>query len=125
MLAGAIVRAPGRALLSVRVHIMTELEDAKKRAATTYNAASDFYDNPANTLWERYGRRTVERLKLARGERVLDVCCGSGASAIPAAEFVGPEGAVVGVDLADNLLELARAKAKQRGLTHIQFRNGA
>lgn len=99
-------------------------DDAQRRAATTYNAASDFYDHPANTFWSRYGRRTVERLRLAQGERVLDVCCGSGASAIPAAEIVGPKGAVVGVDLAENLLELARSKAEQRGLTNIEFRSG-
>jgi ubiquinone/menaquinone biosynthesis C-methylase UbiE len=53
---------------------MSELETAKKRAATTYNAAADFYDHPANTFWERYGRRTVERLGLTAGQRVLDVC---------------------------------------------------
>jgi|SRR5215213_4388814 len=100
------------------------IEDAKKKATTTYNAASDFYDHPANTFWGRYGRRTVERLRLAAGERVLDVCCGSGASAIPAAETVGPTGSVDGVDLAENLLALARSKAKERGLTNIEFRSG-
>jgi len=100
---------------------MTTLEDAKKKAATTYNAASDYYDHPANTFWGRYGRRTVERLGLTPGARVLDVCCGSGASAIPAAEIAGPDGSVVGVDLAENLLELARSKAKQRGLANIDF----
>ena len=103
---------------------MTSLEDAKKKAAATYNAAADRYDHPANTFWERYGRRTVERLGLAPGARVLDVCCGSGASAIPAAEIVGPEGSVIGVDLAANLLELARNKAKQRGLENIEFQSG-
>jgi ubiquinone/menaquinone biosynthesis C-methylase UbiE len=103
---------------------MSTLDEAKKKAAATYNAASDFYDHPANTFWERYGRRTVERLQLAEGARVLDVCCGSGASAIPAAEAVGPRGSAIGVDLAENLLELARAKAKQRGLTNIQFETG-
>ena len=100
------------------------LDDAQKKAAATYNAASDFYDHPANTFWGRYGRQTVERLQLARGERVLDVCCGSGASAIPAAEIVGPSGSVVGVDLAENLLALARSKAKARGLNNIEFRSG-
>lgn len=103
---------------------MTTLDDAKKKAAATYNSASDFYDHPANTFWERYGRRTIERLHLAEGARVLDVCCGSGASAIPAAEAVGPMGSVTGVDLATNLLELARTKAEQRGLTNIQFKSG-
>jgi ubiquinone/menaquinone biosynthesis C-methylase UbiE len=103
---------------------MNTLEDAKKKAATTYNAASDYYDHPANTFWARYGRRTVERLGLAPGAHVLDVCCGSGASAIPAAEIVGASGSVVGVDLAENLLELARAKAKQHGLKNINFQTG-
>lgn len=103
---------------------LNALEEAKKKAATAYNAASDFYDHPANTFWGRYGRQTVERLRLAPGERVLDVCCGSGASAIPAAETVGSAGSVVGVDLAENLLELARSKAKQRGLENIEFRSG-
>lgn len=103
---------------------MNNLDDAKRKAATAYNAASDYFDHPANTFWERYGRRTVERLRLAPGARVLDVCCGSGASAIPAAAVVGPGGSVVGVDLADNLLELARAKAKQLGLENVEFQSG-
>jgi ubiquinone/menaquinone biosynthesis C-methylase UbiE len=99
-------------------------EDAKKKAAATYNAASDSYDHPANFFWERYGRRTVERLRLPSGARVLDACCGSGASAIAAAELVGSAGFVLGVDLAENLLELARRKAKQRGLKNLDFRVG-
>ena len=69
------------------------------------------YDHPANTFWSRYGGRSVERLRLSPGQRVLDVCCGSGASAIPAAETVGSTGSVVGVDLAENLLALARVYA--------------
>ena len=101
---------------------MESEEDAKTKAATTYNAASDYYDNPVNSFWERFGRRTIERLNLNPGARVLDVCCGSGASAIPAAEKVGPDGFVLGVDLAENLLALAREKARQRGLNNIEFR---
>lgn len=103
---------------------MTDLETAKKKAATTYNAAADFYDHPTNTFWERYGRRTVERIGLIPGQRVLDVCCGSGASALPAARMVAPNGSVVAIDLAENLLALAREKAKQLNLTNIDFRPG-
>jgi ubiquinone/menaquinone biosynthesis C-methylase UbiE len=103
---------------------MPTLDEAKARAAGTYNAASDTYDDPANAFWARFGRRTVERLALRPGDRVLDVCCGSGASAIPAAEAVGPAGAVVGVDLAERLLALARAKAAARGMKHARFERG-
>jgi len=103
---------------------MATPDDAKAKAATTYNAAADYYDDPANSFWERFGRATVERLQLPLGARVLDVCCGSGASALPAAEMVGPQGFVLGIDLAANLLELARTKAAKRGLMNTQFRVG-
>ncbi len=103
---------------------MATPEQAKSRSAATFNAASDFYDHEANSFWERFGRRTIERLGLRPGARVLDVCCGSGASAIPAAEAVGPSGSVLGVDLSEDLLELARAKARSRRLANIEFRAG-
>ena len=103
---------------------MSKLDDAQARTAATYNAAADAYDEPANSFWERFGRRTIERLSLKRGSRILDVCCGSGASAIPAAETVGPEGSVLGIDLAEKLLERARRKADARRLTNVEFRIG-
>jgi len=62
----------------------------------------------------------IARLELQPGERVLDVACGSGNLAIPAARA----GAVVsGVDIAPNLVEQARARAASEGLT-IQFDEG-
>jgi ubiquinone/menaquinone biosynthesis C-methylase UbiE len=103
---------------------MTTLDEAKAKAAATYNAAADFYDDRANSFWARFGRETIERLKLPSGARVLDVCSGSGASAIPAAQAVGPKGSVLAVDLAQNLLALARAKANALGLKNVEFRNG-
>ena len=102
----------------------TPADQARERAIRTYNAAADLYDDPANSFWERFGRRTVERLHLRKGDRVLDVCCGSGASALPAAQIVGPAGSVLGVDAAEKLLDNARAKAKARGLDNVQFRTG-
>jgi SAM-dependent methyltransferase len=99
-------------------------DEARARAASTYNAASDHYDDPANTFWDRFGRETVERLGLRPRARVLDACCGAGASAIPAAERVGPAGSVLGIDVAEDLLALARAKAAARGLANAEFRAG-
>jgi SAM-dependent methyltransferase len=100
---------------------MTDPTTPQARAAFAYNSASDLFDAPALSFWDRFGRRTVERIALQPGESVLDVCCGSGASALPAAERVGPTGRVLGVDIAERLLALARAKAARRGLRHARF----
>jgi hypothetical protein len=36
-------------------------DDPIAKAAATYDAAADFYDNAANSFWSRFGRRTIER----------------------------------------------------------------
>src|ERR1700756_1620726 len=95
-------------------------QSAQERAAFTYNAAADFYDASPLSFWDYFGRRTIELASLPIGSRVLDVCCGSGASALAAAKVVGPMGNVIGVDLAEELLELARTKAIQRRLGNIK-----
>jgi ubiquinone/menaquinone biosynthesis C-methylase UbiE len=99
-------------------------DSAKIKAATTYNSAADHFDDAPLAFWERTGKRTVDRLYLASGSNVLDVGCGTGASALPAAAIVGPTGHVTGVDLADRLLEQGRAKAAQRGLQNVTFQLG-
>ena len=100
------------------------LEAAKLKAEKTYNAAADTFDAEPLAFWGRYGRRTVERLRLRPGSRVLDVCCGTGASALPAARAVGAKGAIVAVDLAEDLLRVGRAKATEAGSSWVQFRRG-
>jgi SAM-dependent methyltransferase len=62
----------------------------------------------------------IARLNLKPGDRVLDVACGSGNLAIPAARAGAT---VTGVDIATNLLEQARVRAASEGLT-IQFDEG-
>jgi ubiquinone/menaquinone biosynthesis C-methylase UbiE len=98
------------------------LRQAKAKATATYDAAADHFDEKPLAFWERIGTRTVERLALATGAKVLDVGCGTGASALPAAQAIEPSGFVTGVDLSARLLDRARAKAKTRGLSNIEFR---
>jgi len=62
----------------------------------------------------------VERLRIRPGLRVLDVACGTGNTAIPAAR-AGAE--VVGVDIAPNLLEQARQRAAAEKLA-VRFEEG-
>jgi ubiquinone/menaquinone biosynthesis C-methylase UbiE len=58
---------------------------------------------------------------LQGGERVLDVACGTGLVSFRAAASVGPEGAVLGTDLSENMVECARAMAAQPHLRHTTF----
>jgi SAM-dependent methyltransferase len=104
--------------------MLSNPDPVKVKAAAAYNAAADHFDDEALGLWAKYGGRTIERLALQPGATVLDVGCGTGASAIPAALHVGPEGKVIAADLADRLLEIARRKAAARGLENIEFRLG-
>jgi ubiquinone/menaquinone biosynthesis C-methylase UbiE len=97
-------------------------DPAKIKAATTYNSAAAHFDDGPLAFWDRYGRRTVGHLDLKRGSSVLDVGCGTGASALPAAFLVGPNGTVLGVDLAEKMLAKARSKAAQRHLQNVEFR---
>ena len=99
---------------------MTTLTPQQK-AEKIYNLTVDFFDHPALHFWDTFGRKTIDLLELAPGMRVLDVCCGTGASAIPAARQVGATGKVTGVDIAENLLQLARSKADRLKLKNVEF----
>ena len=95
--------------------------DIKAVSASTFAATADHFDDPALSFWDQVGRETVARLGLRPGDRVFDACCGTGASAIPAAQIVGDGGHVLGFDVAGPALARARAKAADQGLANIEF----
>lgn len=67
------------------------------------------------------GQRALAAAQLRAGERVLDVGCGCGDSALAAAEQVGAAGAVLGIDLSRPMLERARERAREAGATNVRF----
>src|SRR3990172_8460416 len=67
-------------------------------------------------------RRLLELAGLAPGQRVLDIACGTGEPALPAAEVVGAQGYVLGTDLSEKMLSVAQDKARARGLANVEFR---
>src|ERR1700687_1040009 len=68
------------------------------------------------------GLRAIEALSPRGGEVIVDVGCGTGQTVLQLADLVGPEGRVIGVDIAPLLLDAARERAN--GLDHISFIEG-
>jgi ubiquinone/menaquinone biosynthesis C-methylase UbiE len=66
--------------------------------------------------------RMLDLADLAAGTRVLDVGTGTGDTAISAARRVGPDGFVLGIDVADGMLQLAREKAARETNVNLEFR---
>ncbi|MGH9117007.1 MAG: methyltransferase domain-containing protein [Acidimicrobiales bacterium] len=62
--------------------------------------------------------------RLAAGERVVDLGSGAGLDCFVAASRVGPGGHVIGIDMTLEMLDRARAAARQLGLDHVEFREG-
>jgi len=61
---------------------------------------------------------------LHAGEVVLDLGSGAGADVLISARRVGPTGRAIGLDMTDEMLDLARANAAEAGLTNVEFRKG-
>jgi arsenite methyltransferase len=59
--------------------------------------------------------------RLQPGERVLDLGSGAGTDSLVAAQMVGPEGSVTGIDMTPEMLAKARAVAAEMGVTNVEF----
>jgi ubiquinone/menaquinone biosynthesis C-methylase UbiE len=89
--------------------------------------------NPNKALWEKgdftriaaamreSGEALVARLGIAPGLDVLDLGCGDGTTALPAARLGAN---VLGVDIAANLVAAGNARAQQAGLSNLRFQEG-
>src|SRR5919204_7044642 len=89
--------------------------------------------NANKALWEKgdftriaatmreSGEALVGKLGISEGLQVLDLGCGDGTTAVPAAEL-GAD--VLGVDIASNLVAAGTARAEALGLTNLRFEQG-
>jgi enediyne biosynthesis protein CalE5 len=82
--------------------------------------------------WDRFfdeqmaflNHRLVADARLRSGLHVLDLGSGTGYPALLDAQIVGPNGCVIGIDLAEQMLEAARRKATRLGLANVTFKTG-
>ena len=76
-------------------------------------------------IFEPWARWALQAHPPAPGDRVLDVACGTGIGARLAACLVGPEGSVVGVDVDDGMLAVARTTRGHTAETPIEWRHAS
>jgi 2-polyprenyl-3-methyl-5-hydroxy-6-metoxy-1,4-benzoquinol methylase len=72
-------------------------------------------------LFRDFTEDFLRRAGLAPGMRVLDIGCGVGDVSLLAAEFVGPSGAVFGIDRSKEAITVARQRVAATGLDHVRF----
>lgn len=89
--------------------------------------------NPNQALWEKgdftriastmreSGESLVKSIGISKGKKVLDLGCGDGTTALPAAKL-GAD--VLGVDIANNLVAAGNQRAKAAGLSNLRFQQG-
>lgn len=80
------------------------------------------YDGVEQRLTAPVSERMLDLAELRPGMRVLDLATGRGEPAVRAAHRVGPSGAVLGVDLSEELLQMARERAAREGLSNLELR---
>jgi demethylmenaquinone methyltransferase / 2-methoxy-6-polyprenyl-1,4-benzoquinol methylase len=75
-------------------------------------------------LHHRWRARAADLAELDPGDSALDACCGTGDLALELARRTGPAGRVIGSDFSERMLDIARAKAAERGAAGIRFEWG-
>ncbi len=106
---------------------MTEIIDKDKYVRNIFNTIASKYDlmNLIMTWgmlpgWQKF---LLKKTRLTKGNKALDVCCGTGELAMQMAELVGPEGQVWGLDFAQKMLKIAQEKvdnSEQKNITFVE-----
>jgi len=99
--------------------------DAKSRELQSWTAVAPGWrkhDARVTQMLDHVSVRLLERAEVKEGSAVLDVACGTGEPAIPAARRVGSTGRVFATDAIAGMVDFARAKATAANLHNIEFR---
>lgn len=94
--------------------------DMRQAIASLFSRAAETYDGVGVDFFSVFGRQLVADAGVGIGERVLDIGTGRGAVLFPAAEAVGPTGSVLGIDLAEGMVEHTRQMVESRSMSNAR-----
>jgi ubiquinone/menaquinone biosynthesis C-methylase UbiE len=96
-----------------------ELNDYKQGVADSYDRRSQTYDN---SDWHvQICRRLLEYSQVSAEQTVLDIGTGTGHLASAAAQIVGDQGEVIGIDISARMIEQAQSKVNALGFSNVEF----
>ena len=100
---------------------MLDAEAFKANERLAWDLCAEKYDGYLTRAFIPFSQKLVHLAQLQAGYRVLDVASGSGLATFMAAEVVGPGGRVIGVDLSEAMVTLARKRATEEGVNNVEF----
>jgi len=100
---------------------MLDAQVFKQNERRAWDLCAENYDGCLTRAFTPIAQKLVSLVKPSSGQRVLDVATGSGLAALLAARLVGPQGRVVGVDLSETMVALARNRAREEGVDNADF----
>ncbi|MFI6930363.1 class I SAM-dependent methyltransferase [Streptomyces sp. NPDC050287] len=89
----------------------------------TFDRAAARFDRSPVDFFAPLGARLVAWAGIRSGEHILDIGCGRGSCTFPAREAVGPDGSVIGIDIAPAMVRHTAAEAAAQGWTNVTVRH--
>ena len=86
-----------------------------------WDKAAPYYERSWQAQLEPAQSALLAMAQLAPGERVLDVACGTGIVTLKAATLVAPGGEVAGTDISEEMVAIARDRARTQAIANVAF----
>lgn len=100
---------------------MLDVEAFKENERLAWNLCAERYDRCLTRLFTPFCGKLIALAQLKTGQRVLDIATGGGLGAFLSAPLVGSEGQVIGTDLSNTMIQLARERAFAERLSNVEF----
>ena len=94
---------------------------SKEQTSAAWSRASVTYGHVGPRFFQHFGEHLVSVAPIEPGDRVLDVAAGRGALLFPAAEKIGPNGEVIGIDYSEGMVARTSAEIQSRGLNNARM----